>query len=85
MVDESWPEALGGEFRTIVQSYLRRDPSQPGSVSSAGGVHSGCPGDVIVVKYGEGKLSVRNEHHLKSVYLHRQKGSHREGSQSQWG
>lgn len=52
-------------------SYLCCNPSQPSQVSSTAGVHACGPRDIIVLEYREGKLSVCNEHHLESVYLHR--------------
>lgn len=55
-----------------MRSYLRCDPSQPSQVSSTAGMHACRPSDVIVLEYGEGKLSICNEHHLESIYLHKE-------------
>lgn len=60
-----YPGTPGATFAT----YLCRNATEPSKVPPTAGVHTRGPGDGLIVKDGEGKLAIRDEDNLESVYL----------------
>lgn len=58
-----------GTPQATLATYLCRDATEPSKVPPTAGVHTRGPGDGLIVKDGEGKLAIRDEDNLESVYL----------------